>query len=88
LDSPQAEGPHFATREDIIRLFRHLDDHAVAAVLALHPTIAQLEEAETRTTGAQDIFADLRPAEGVVAEIIELVGMEEDEFEEPRTSRG
>jgi hypothetical protein len=88
LDSSQAEGPHFATSEDVKRLFRHLDDHTVAAVLALHPTIAQLEEAETRTAGAQDIFADLRPAEGVVAEIIELAGMEEDEFEEPRTSKG
>ena len=84
MNSSQAEGPHLATSEDIRRLFRHIDDHTVAAVLALHPTIAQLEEAETRTAGAEDMFADLRPAEGVVAEIIELVGMEEDEFGESR----
>ena len=36
--------------------------------------------------GAEDVFAGLRPAEGVVARIIQLVGMEEDEFEEERSS--
>ncbi len=76
------EEAHLASSEDVRRLFRHLDDHTVVSVLALKPTVAQLEEAVTRTSGAGDIFADLRPAEGVVEEIIELVGMEEEEFDE------
>jgi hypothetical protein len=82
----QSEQLPLVGSEDIRRLFRHADDHTVAAILALRPTLAQLEEAETRTTGTEDIFAALRPAEGVVARIIELVGMEEDEFEEGRSS--
>ena len=87
LSKPNQPGQvPLAGSEDIRRLFRHADDHTVAAVLALRPTLAQLEEAEMRTTGTEDVFAGLRPAEGVVARIIELVGMEEDEFEEERSS--
>ncbi len=76
------EAAHLATSEDIRRLFRHLDDHAVAAVLALKPTVAQLEEASARTAGAGEVFADIRPARGIVEDIIELAGMEDDEFDE------
>jgi flagellar motor component MotA len=80
VDKPHAA--HFAVSADIRRLFRDIDDHAVAAILALKPTVAQLEEAAARTAGAGEFFADVRPATGIVAEIIELVGMEEDEFDE------
>ena len=68
--------------EDIRRLFRHLDDHTVASILALKPTIAQLEEAVSRTSGAGDIFAGVRPARGVVENIVELAGTEDEEFDE------
>lgn len=81
---PAKKNIPLASSEDIRRLFRDVSDHTVAAILALHPTLAQLEEAELRTGGVEDIFADHGPAEGVVAEIVELVRMEEDEFEEPR----
>jgi hypothetical protein len=72
----------FAGREDVTRIFRHLDDHAVSAVLALKPTVPQLQEAAARAAGASDIFADIRPARGVVESIVEIVEPEEDEFEE------
>ena len=71
-----------ASSDDVRRLFRHLDDHTVASVLALKPTVAQLEEAATRSAGASDIFADIRPERGVVEAIIDLVGMEEEEFDD------
>ena len=71
-----------ASSDDIRRLFRHLDDHTVASVLALKPTVAELQEAATRSAGASDIFADVRPEKGVVEAIIDLVGMETDEFDD------
>ena len=77
-----AQTVHLAASEDVKRLFRHIDDHAVLAVLALKPTLAQLEEAVARASGADDIFAGLRPAEGTVARILELTA-ELDEVEDP-----
>ncbi len=76
------QGPHLAGSEDIRRLFRHIDDHTVVAVLALKPTMAQLEEAVARASGAGDVFAELGPEHGTVARIIELT-KELDELEEP-----
>jgi len=64
---------NLASSEDVRRIFRHLDDHTVASVLALKPTVAQLEEAATRMGGAADIFADIRPAKGVVEAIMDLL---------------
>ncbi len=48
---PAKQGVHLAGSEDVRRLFRHIDDHTIAAVLALKPTIAQLEEAVARASG-------------------------------------
>ena len=82
MEKSHPESARVAGSDDIRRLFRHIDDHTVAAVLALKPTVAQLEEAAARASGAGDIFAGLGPEHGVVARIIELVG-ELDELEEP-----
>ncbi len=72
-----------AGSEDIRRLFRHIDDHTVVAVLSLKPTMAQLEETVARASGAGDMFAGLGPEHGVVARILELT-KELDEVEDPR----
>ena len=79
---PAKQGAHLAGSEDVRRLFRHIDDHTVSAVLALKPTIAQLEEAVARASGAGDMFAELGPEHGVVARIIDLT-RELDELEDP-----
>ncbi len=79
---PANQGAHLAASEDIRRLFRHIDDHTVAAILALKPTMAQLEEAVARAGGAGDMFAELGPEHGVVARILELT-KELDELDDP-----
>ncbi len=74
---------NLAGSEDIRRIFCHLDDHTAASILALTPTVAQLEEAATRSIGrGSDIFADLRPEKGVVQAIIDLLGMENEELDD------
>jgi hypothetical protein len=70
----------FAGSEDVRRIFRGLDDRALAAVLSLRPTVPQLEEAASRAGGASDIFANIRPSRGVVEAIVEIVGPEDDEL--------
>ena len=72
-----------ASSEDIRNLLGDLDDHVILDILALKPTIAQVEEAALRVEGEGEVFADIRPAseEGVVAQIVELASA--DEFEEP-----
>jgi len=79
---PANQSAHFAGSEDVRRLFRHIDDHTVVAILALKPTIAQLEEAVARASGAGDMFAELGGEHGVVARILDLTA-ELDELEEP-----
>jgi hypothetical protein len=76
------QGFRLAGSEDIRRLFRHIDDHTVSAILALKPTMAQLEEAVARGSGAGDIFAGRGPEHGVVARILDLT-KELDELDEP-----
>jgi len=59
------------------RLFRHLDDRTVASVQALKPTVAA-----TRSAGESDIFAHVRPEKGVARALIELLGMDDEEFDD------
>jgi hypothetical protein len=75
---------NFVGGDDVRRVFRHLNDHAVASVLELKPTAAQLKEAAARLGGASDIFKDIRPGKGVVEAIVELAGADEDYAEERR----
>ncbi len=64
--------------------FQPLDDHTVASVLALKPTLAEVEEAAASSAGAGDVFTGGRPSRGIVEAIVELVGMEDEEFGEDR----
>ncbi len=84
MNEPQSDkqARRLASSEDIRRVFRHLDDHAVASILALKPTAAELEEAAARSAGAGDVFAGVRPAKGIVEAIVELVGTEDEELDE------
>jgi hypothetical protein len=42
-----------------------------------------LKEASTRIAWGSDIFADIRPARGVIAAIVDLVGLEDEEYDDP-----
>jgi hypothetical protein len=71
------------TSETVRHFFRDIEDHTVVAILNLQPSIAQLEEAAIRLAGAGEIFADIHPEGGIVAQIVELVSAETN-FEEDR----
>lgn len=61
------------TGETVRHFFRDIQDHTVVAILALQPSIAELEEAALRAGGADEAFIGLRPERSVVARIVELI---------------
>lgn len=68
------------TREDLRRILGDLHDAKTTAILALDPTIAQLEEAALWLAGAGDPLAEAgRPLAGVAARICDILAAAEEE---------
>jgi hypothetical protein len=67
-----------ATGRDLQQILGDLDDSMVLAILALDPTVAQLEEARVRLNGQDDALGH-RPLDSVVAEIFDMLNVEEEE---------
>ena len=75
-----------ATESDLHQILGDMDDSTALAILALHPSIAQLEEARVWLNGGGDILGkEHRPLDGVVAEIFDMLRVED---EEPQPTRG
>ena len=71
-----------ATRYDLVRLFGDIEDSEAAEILALEPTIAELEEAAVWAADEAEALAKGgRPLAGIVAEIVEILTADEEEDE-------
>lgn len=69
-----------ATAEDLHHVLGAMDDATTIAILALQPTLSQLEEARLWLDGADDIVGEQRhPLDGVVAQIFDLLDVDEEE---------
>jgi hypothetical protein len=72
------------TASDLARLVGDLDERTVLDILALKPTLAELEEAAIWATGDGDVLAKMgHPLAGTVAEIVDLLSAAEDEEPPP-----
>lgn len=82
--SPREDGEDVApaaTHADVKDVFGALDDDKLAAILALRPTIADLEEASIWLSGDADVFGPGRPLKEIAGQIVALVTAdEEDDF--------
>jgi hypothetical protein len=79
-------GPPFdlATTRDIRAVLGALNESDLLEIVALRPTIRDIEETATWLSGDRDIYGAGEPLKGVVAEIVAvLTPAEEDEA--PRT---
>ena len=75
-----------ATESDLHQILGDMDDSTALAILALHPSVAQLEEARVWLNGGGDILGkEHRPLDGVVAEIFDMLKVDEEEL--PPTGR-
>ena len=75
-------GSAIASDADIISILGNLDPDKLLAVLSLHPTIAEVEEASMWLSGDADVFGANEPVKGNASHIITILTAEEEE--EPR----
>lgn len=74
-----------ATSDDIRRIVGTLDAAKLLDIIALRPTILDIEEASLWLAGDTDIFGAGRPLKPLTGEIVAILTT--DEEEEPRPAR-
>lgn len=81
--TPGTAEKRLASSDDIRRILGDLDDAKLLAVMTLHPTIVDVEEASVCLSGDPDVFGAGQPLPGVAGDIIAILTT--DEEEEPPT---
>lgn len=78
--SQARDGGVAATHEDLLHIAGEIDDEESAEILALRPSIAELEAAVMWVRGEGDV-ADRagRPAAGKIAQIVDILSVHDDE---------
>lgn len=72
--------PALVSQDDLRRIVGDIDDAKVMDILALKPTVAELEEAAIWAAGDGDALARAgRPLTGVTAQIVEILTADEEE---------
>lgn len=82
---PAKERAALATAEDIRRILGGLDEPKPLAILALRPSIRDVEEAALWLAGDSDIFGAGQPLKPLAGEIVAILTA--DEEEESRLAR-
>lgn len=73
-----------ASREDLRRLFGDIDERRVLEILALRPTIAEVEQASVWASGDADVLAKTgHTLTGTTAQIVEILASDEEEEPSP-----
>jgi hypothetical protein len=73
-----------ATRDDLLRLFGDVDGRKALDILALHPTVAEVEEAALWAAGDGDVLAKGgHPLHGTAAEFFDILTADEEEEPPP-----
>jgi hypothetical protein len=73
----------FATSEDVARILGNLDPTKMLPIMALRPTIADVEEASIWLGGDRDVFGPGLPLKGIASRIVTILTADEEE-EPPR----
>lgn len=68
-----------ATLKDVNDVFGDVDDAKMLAIIALRPTVADLEEASMWLSGDTDVFGAGQPLKDVASQIVTLLTEDEDE---------
>jgi hypothetical protein len=74
-----------ASADEVRRIFGELDEARLLDILALRPTILDLENAAMGLSGDRDVFGPGEPLESVAGDIIAI--LTSDEEEEPARPR-
>jgi hypothetical protein len=69
-----------ATGDSLRQILGEMDEQTAVAILALQPSVAQVEEARIWLDGGGDVLGrERRPLDGVVAQIFDMLTVEEEE---------
>jgi hypothetical protein len=85
-NSGQSVRDERATGTDVHQILGDMEDSTAVAILALHPSVAQLEEARVWLDGVGEVLGkENRPLDGVVAQIFDMLAVQDEE--EQRSAR-
>ena len=79
MQKPDSGGSAVATDVEITSILGNLDSDKLLAILSLHPTIAEVEEASIWLSGDADVFGANEPVKGNASHIITILTAEEEE---------
>ena len=69
---------HPVTQQDIKSILGSVDDASVTAIIAIGPSVSELEEAVAWASGESDVMGELeRPLEGAVARVYDILTRDE-----------
>ncbi|HEY7663512.1 MAG TPA: hypothetical protein VH934_10365 [Xanthobacteraceae bacterium] len=69
-----------ANGSDVHQILGDMEDSTAVEILALHPTVAQLEQTRLWLEGEGEVLGKQhRPLDGVVAQIFDMLRVEEEE---------
>lgn len=72
-------GDTAATQDDIVGILGHIDSEQLLAILALRPTVAEVEQASMWLSADTDVFGSGEPLKGNAAEIVTILTEDEEE---------
>ncbi len=72
-----------ATADDIRRILGALDDAKLLDIVALRPTVLEVEEASLWLAGDPDVFGAGRPLQTAAGEIVAILTADEEEEPSP-----
>lgn len=72
-------GRGLATSEDVARILGELDPGKMLPIIALRPTILDLEEASMWLAGDRDVFGPGLPLQGIPSRIVAILTADEEE---------
>jgi hypothetical protein len=78
-------GTAMATHHDVKAILGDIDPSQLLAIISLHPTIGDLEQASLWLEGDTDIFGPGESLKGVASDVV-MILTESEEEEPPRTN--
>jgi hypothetical protein len=73
-------GQELTTTRESLRVLGDIEERKLIDILALRPTITEIEEAAVWLSGNGDVLAkERRPLTGTAAQIVEILAVDEDE---------
>lgn len=75
-------GTAIATHDDVRKILGELDPAQMLAIMALRPTVADLEQVSLWLEGDTDVFEAGKPIKGVASDVLTI--LTENDEEEPQ----